>query len=157
MRWMLLLPAWPRPMCPYPTATPSTRRLFPMNSRSAQQSRGSWREDIMIDYQWLAIAPSTARVGQTVPVAVQQVDRFHRLLQGIASPIEIRQRPAGEDSVSAFAPARHIRGQGLITTSFGRPGTYRVEVRDASSGETRLSNPVVVGAETCLYWGDIHG
>lgn len=111
----------------------------------------------MTEANLLVILPSTAKVDDSVKVSLQWVDRFGRLLRNASGLVQLRCRRAGEEQPFILTSPMTILGQGCMAISFERAGVYRVEALDAAGHYRAFSNPILVGAENRLLWGDIHG
>jgi hypothetical protein len=104
------------------------------------------------------IAPSTPLLGANFTVAVRAMDKKEYLSMLHSGTVNIARQDGVNTDTEAVSFTSRDRGVVTFEASINSPGTYRLQVKDTSSGNTYISNPIWVREENAkrVFWGDLH-
>ncbi|WP_033287667.1 hypothetical protein [Amycolatopsis jejuensis] len=99
----------------------------------------------------VAIAPSQARQGESAAVSVRAIDRYGNVAAQVSGALTVRAGGA------VVATGTLVDGMTRVEVPISASGVLRLRVDHPGSGLTTETNPLVVGREMPLRWGDTQG
>ncbi|MBM3148463.1 MAG: DUF3604 domain-containing protein, partial [Chloroflexi bacterium] len=104
------------------------------------------------------LVPSTPSLQEEFPVVIKALDKDGFLSMLYSGTVTFLSQEGLEFPVPNYIFSSSDRGAARITAKAIAPGTYRIRVRDDSTGKVCTSNPVVVDSNAIehIYWGDLH-